>query len=162
LIQATDTRVDPAGPTLRDNMAWLADTFAQPLGEADDAGLALRIGRCLTATIAPGRQGRLVALFDIGLAERIPPVVWISALSEAAGWGLAGERQRFAVVDGHFTLLWTTPPLPRSALEDQLWALMATAMALAEAAQHGLADDSPPDPSAQALNAPQAPDQVCA
>ncbi len=130
----TDAGVDPAAPTLRGNMEWLAQRFAQPLGEADDAGLALRIGRCVTATIAPGRHGRLVALLDIGLAERIPPVVWISALSEAAGWGLAGERQRFVVVAGHFSLLWTSPPLARGELEEQLTELMATATALAESA----------------------------
>ena len=130
----TTIAVATPAPTLRQNMQWLARALEQPLGEAPNAGLALRIGRCVTATIAPGRQDCLVALFCIGPAEQMPTTVWISALSEAAGWGLAGERQRFVVVDGHFTLLWTTPPLPEPELLECAHELIATAVALAEMA----------------------------
>ena len=130
----TTDQADPvtAVPSLRQNMHWLASALLQPLGEAADAGLALRFGRNVTATIAPGRHGRLVAMFSIGAAEQMPATVWISALSEAAGWGLAGENQRFVVVDGQFVLLWTTPALPEQELVGQLHELVATAVALAE------------------------------
>lgn len=121
-------------PTLRDNMRWLARALKQTLGDRPDSGLALRIRRCVTATITPGQNERIVALFRIGAVERMPAAVWIGALSEAAGWGLNGERQRFVVVDGHFTLLWTTPPLAERELLDTLFELMATAVALAEMA----------------------------
>jgi hypothetical protein len=119
-----------AAPTVRDNMVTIAQTLKLELGTAPDAGLAFRVSTCVPATVAPGRNGRLVAILRIANAEQVPSALWISALSEAAGWGLNGERQRFVVVDGHFALLWTTPPLPAPELLDQLYELFATAVAL--------------------------------
>ena len=121
-----------ATPTVRDNMETIAQALKLELGAAHDAGLAFRVCTRVPATVAPGANGRLVALLRIASAEKVPSTLWISALSEAAGWGLNGERQRFVVVDGHFALLWTTPPLPAPELLDQLYELFATAVALAD------------------------------
>lgn len=118
--------------TVRDNMETIAQALKLELGAAHDAGLAFRVSTRVPATVAPGRNGRLVALLQIASAEQVSSTLWISALSEAAGWGLNGERQRFVVVDGHFALLWTTPPLPAPELLDQLYELFATAVALAD------------------------------
>jgi hypothetical protein len=112
-------------------MEVVAQVLKLELGAAQDAGLAFRVDNRVPATIAPGRNGRLVAVLRIANAEQVSSTLWISALSEAAGWGLNGERQRFVVVDGHFALLWTTPPLPAPELLDQLYELFATAVALA-------------------------------
>jgi len=119
------------GASLRRNMQTIARTLALTLGEADDAGLAFRIRDRVSVTVAPGQNDRLVAIFRIADVQQVPSTLWISALSEAAGWGLAGERQRFVVVDGHLALLWTTPALPDDDLLDQLYELFATAVALA-------------------------------
>ena len=121
--------------TVRRNMESIADALGLALGVADDAGLAIRIDDRLSATIAPGRNERLVAMFRIGRAETLPIALWISALSEAAGWGLNGERQRFVVLDGDFTLLWTTPPQDPDTLLADLYELFATALAVANIAQ---------------------------
>ena len=125
------TQTLPATPTVRRNMEAIADKLGRTLGEHEDAGLAIRISGRVPATIAPGRNNRLVAMFMIAKAEQVPSTLWISALSEAAGWGIGGEHQRFVVVDGYFTLLWTTPALPERELLDQLYELFATAVALA-------------------------------
>jgi hypothetical protein len=130
--RAMETPPATQTPSPRDNMERLARTLQLDLGPAADAGLAFRIGQRVPATVAPGRNGRLVALLRIAEAAQVPPTVWISALSEAAGWGLDGERQRFVVVDGQFALLWTTPPLPGDAWLEQLYELFATAVALAD------------------------------
>jgi hypothetical protein len=121
--------------TVRRNMESIADALGLELGVADDAGLAIRIDDRLSATITPGRNERLVAMFRIGRAETLPIALWISALSEAAGWGLNGERQRFVVLDGDFTLLWTTPPQDPDTLLAELYELFATALAVANIAQ---------------------------
>jgi hypothetical protein len=121
-----------SAPTVRDNMETIAQTLKLELGAAQDAGLGFRVSTRVPATVAPGRNGRLVAILRIANAEQVPSTLWISALSEAAGWGLNGERQRFVVVDGHFALLWTTPPLPAPELLDQLYELFATAVVLAD------------------------------
>lgn len=119
---------------LRRNMQTIARTLGLPLGEAEDAGLAFRIRDRVSATVAPGRSDRLVAILRVAEVQQVPSTLWISALSEAAGWGLEGERQRFVVLDGHLALLWTTPELPDDELLDRLYGLFATAVALAEAA----------------------------
>jgi hypothetical protein len=134
-LSAQDAAHATATPTLRLNMASIAEVLGLPLGPAADAGLAFRIGGTVQVTIAPGRNERLVALFRIAAADAVSPTLWISALSEAAGWGLVGERQRFVVVDGHFTLMWTTPALPETELLNELHDLFATAVALAAMAQ---------------------------
>ena len=118
-------------PTIRSNMEAVARALRRPLGEASDSGLTFRINGCVSVAVAPGRHNRLVVMLRIAEAEQIAPTVWISALSESAAWGLSGERQRFVVVDGMFTLLWTTPPLVERELLDQLYELFATAVALA-------------------------------
>lgn len=124
--------ITSAPPTVRDNIETIAQALKLELGSAHDAGLALRVNNRVSATVASGRNGQLVALFRIASVEQVSSTLWISALSEAAGWGLNGERQRFVVVDGHFALLWTTPPLPALELLDQLYELFATAVALAD------------------------------
>jgi hypothetical protein len=126
------TPIASAAPTMRDDMQTIAQALKLELGAAHDAGLAFRVDNRVAATVAPGRNGRLVAILRIANAEQVSSTLWISALSEAAGWGLNGERQRFVVVDGHFALLWTTPPLPAPELLDQLYELFATAVALAD------------------------------
>jgi hypothetical protein len=136
-MPAQDQALATAQSTLRNNMECIARTLGLTLGAAQDAGLAFRVGTCVPTTIAPSHNNRLVALLRIGTAARMPSRIWVSALSEAAGWGLAGERQRFVVVDGHFALLWTTPPLPESELMAVLFELFATAVALAEMAEPG-------------------------
>lgn len=122
----------PEAVSLRRNMEIIARTLNLGLGDGPEAGLAFSVGRSVSATVAPGRNGRLVAIMRIAPADRVPPALWIGALSEAAGWGLHGERQRFVVIDGHFALSWTTPALPEGELLDTLFDLFATALALAE------------------------------
>jgi hypothetical protein len=133
--RSTPATAPSGAPTIRDNMETIARVLQLPLGAAGDAGLAFRIDDCVPATIVPGGHDRLVAMFWIAEAEQASPTLWISALSEAAGWGLDGERQRFVVVDGQFTLLWTTPPLAEPALLEQLYELFATAVALVDIGQ---------------------------
>ncbi|WP_425258757.1 hypothetical protein ACPOLB_24935 [Rubrivivax sp. RP6-9] len=135
VVSDQDATATTPAPTLRHNMESVAEVLGLPLGPAADAGLAFRISDTVQATIAPGRNERLVALFRIAAADTVSPTLWISALSEAAGWGLLGERQRFVVVDGHFTLMWTTPALSEPELLNHLHDLFATAVALADVAR---------------------------
>lgn len=117
-------------PSLRDNMESIASALGLDLGEQEDAGLALAVGEQVTATIAPGRNGRITTLLWISEVRQISQALWASALAEAADWGLAGERQRFVVVDGYFCLLWTTTPMKSPELIEHLYELFATAVAI--------------------------------
>lgn len=105
------------------------------LGEAPDAGIAVLINDVMPVTIAPGRHDRIAVFFQIALAESVPQKVFISALSEAVGWGLDGETRRFVVLNRYFTLLWTPKPESENDLVEKLQENIATALAIAELAK---------------------------
>ena len=117
-------------PSLRENMESIASALGLELGEQEDAGLAWDLGERVSATIAPGRNGRLTTLLWIADVRQMPQTLLASALAEAAQWGVAGERQRFVVVDGHFCLLWTTTPMPSPELLEHVSGLFATAVTI--------------------------------
>lgn len=121
-------------PTVRQCMETIATALGQPLSDAPDAGLALTVNG-MPVTIAPGRNDRIAVCCQIAEARELSPNVWISALSEAASWGLEGETQRFAVVDRYAVLLWTPAPQPASELLPRLHEVFATALAVADLAR---------------------------
>lgn len=120
--------------TVRSSMETIAKALGHPLGKAPDAGLALTVND-LPVTIAPGRNNRIAVCCQIAEARKVSPDVWISALSEAASWGLDGETMRFAVVDRYAVLLWTPAPQPGSELLPRLYETFATALAVADLAR---------------------------
>jgi hypothetical protein len=122
-------------PTQRQSMESIARVLRLSWRETPNSGLACRIASRVPATIAPRRNNRLVAMFRVAAAHRVPRSLWKRALSEAAAWGLSAERQRFVVADGSRRLLWITPPLHKRGLLDQLNELFATAVALAAESQ---------------------------
>jgi hypothetical protein len=136
------TEASPA-PSLKGNLRSIAQALGLTLGDAPEAALAFSVqGRVEAAiapvpVVAPGQGQRLAVILRIAEAGQVPPAVWIGALSEAAGWGLADEGRRFVVLDGHFALLWTTPPLAERELLERLDDLLSTALALAEMAVPG-------------------------
>ena len=125
----------PEAEPVRRNIEAVARALRLTPPASNVATLAFRLGSGVRVTVAPGSNDRLVVMLRIAAADEVPPALWVSALSEAAEWGLGGERQRFVVVDGRLTLLWTTPPLAERDLLDQLYELLATAAALAAMCQ---------------------------
>ncbi len=134
----TSTRTPAANlrnqePTVRESMEAIARALGVELGKAPDAGLALTFND-MPVTIAPGRNKRIAVCFQIAEAKKMSQSVWISALSEAASWGLEGETLRFVIVDRYFALLWTPAPTAEAALLAQLYETVATALAVTKLA----------------------------
>jgi hypothetical protein len=123
-------------PTVRSNLQAIADVLGVELGDAADAGLALTFNQLMPVTISPGRNDRLAVCFQIAEVSNTSHRVWVSALSEAASWGLDGETLRFAVVNRYFVLLWTPAPMPPPTLVGLLYERIATAIALAQLARN--------------------------
>lgn len=129
LFEARTAKV--VAPMLRANMESIARSLRVNLAPSADAGLSLVINRVPT-TIAPTPQGRVAAFFKLADIDRVSRKVMVSALSEAAAWGIRGATLRFVVLDGDFALLWSPEPMPEPDLLGQLDEAIETALAVAE------------------------------
>jgi len=118
-------------PTLRANMESIARALRVELAPQADAALSLVIDN-VPATIAPTRHGRIAAFFKLADADQVSRKVMVSALSEAAAWGVRGSTLRFVVLDGDFALLWSPAPMAQAELLEQLDEAIATGLAVAE------------------------------
>ena len=147
-LQVTSSKTDVA-LSPRESMTVIAEALGVELGAAPEAGLALLLNDVLPVTIAPSRHGRIAVCFQISEAKKTSQDVWISALSEAAGWGLDGETQRFVVVDRYLALLWTPQPLAKDVLLTRLYEVIAIAYAVAQ-----LAAKHPMDPAQDGVATP--------
>lgn len=127
----TSTLIRPQQkPWVRDGMESIARALKAELGHAPDAGIAVVINDRMGVNIAPGPDQQITAFFQIAEANQVSSKVWISALSEAASWGLDGDAPRFVMLNRHLTLLWTTPARATEDLLARLYEKIATALAL--------------------------------
>jgi hypothetical protein len=129
----TSTLIRPKQkPSVRDGMEAIARALKVELGRAPDAGIAVVINERMGVNIAPGLDQQITAFFQIAEANQVSSKVWISALSEAASWGLDGDAPRFVVLNRHLTLLWTTPARTEEDLLARLHEKIAVALALSD------------------------------
>lgn len=127
----TSTLIRPKQkPSIRSGMESIARALKVELGRAPDAGLAVVINDRMAVNIAPGPDQQIAAFFQIAEVDRVSSKVWISALSEAASWGLDADAPRFVVLNRYLTLLWTTPARTEEDLLGRLHEKIAIAMAL--------------------------------
>jgi hypothetical protein len=117
-------------PSIRSGMESIARALKVELGRAPDAGIAVVINDRMTINIAPGPNQQIAAFFQIAEASQVSSKVWVSALTEAANWGLDIDAPRFVVLNRYLTLLWTTPARTEEDLLARLHEKMATALAL--------------------------------
>jgi len=129
----TSTLIRPKQkPSIRDGMESIARALKVELGQAPDAGIAILINDRMAVNIAPGPDQQITAFFQIAEANQVSGKVWISALSEAASWGMDGDAPRFVVLNRYLTLLWTTPARAPEDLLARLHEKIAVALALSD------------------------------